>query len=555
MAYKRYIRKGGKLYGPYIYKSIRDKDGNVRNIYVGMPEKGRAKKIISDIFTLQKFHTTNKNILILVFSVLLILGGVSIILQPTGLVLKRDVITERIAVQWASDEMNEIAVSFPKEPESVFLSGHVEGNGSVRIYLAEGGSRFLVYELAELAERPPFTGMAISENVTEITEDISVTEEEVGETPVPEEEVEEEIEEIEGDVAEENQTGEGPDEITVPEGQEIPDEGDEENVTEEETLIYPEPNVTEEEVPEEITGEIPEELLNETPSEEEAEAIQEILPVNETEADEEINVTPPMQIEPTEPEVPEVNESYPEAGENVTEAVNETEEEAEEIEEGNVTEGPEEPQANETITEEELVYYFTEACVETCTLPSIGNNVTFLIEAENGTSVFVEEVIYTFSEEEENSPPEASSDIPNITLKAGEIETLDLYLYFSDPDEDELEFTATSTEGISVDVEGSLASISSEENFTGEGLVTFTASDGISETSSNTFTVTILAEEVEKQPRIEVSITDPSGDINVSRDEPFMVTVEVTCLDADCGEVSLALDPVSIEDFGDHDEA
>ena len=34
MAYERYIKKNGKLYGPYIYKSIRDEKGNVKNIYV-----------------------------------------------------------------------------------------------------------------------------------------------------------------------------------------------------------------------------------------------------------------------------------------------------------------------------------------------------------------------------------------------------------------------------------------------------------------------------------------------------------------------------------------
>jgi hypothetical protein len=46
MAYKRYIKKNGKLYGPYIYKSIRDKNGNVKNIYVGMgkPEKQKESK-------------------------------------------------------------------------------------------------------------------------------------------------------------------------------------------------------------------------------------------------------------------------------------------------------------------------------------------------------------------------------------------------------------------------------------------------------------------------------------------------------------------------------
>lgn len=35
MVHKRYIKRGGKLYGPYFYKSIRTKDGKVKNIYLG----------------------------------------------------------------------------------------------------------------------------------------------------------------------------------------------------------------------------------------------------------------------------------------------------------------------------------------------------------------------------------------------------------------------------------------------------------------------------------------------------------------------------------------
>ena len=44
MAYERYIQKNGKVYGPYIYKSIRDKDGNVKNIYVGRGKHPEEKK-------------------------------------------------------------------------------------------------------------------------------------------------------------------------------------------------------------------------------------------------------------------------------------------------------------------------------------------------------------------------------------------------------------------------------------------------------------------------------------------------------------------------------
>jgi len=35
MVHKRYIKRGGKTYGPYYYKNVRDNNGNVKSIYLG----------------------------------------------------------------------------------------------------------------------------------------------------------------------------------------------------------------------------------------------------------------------------------------------------------------------------------------------------------------------------------------------------------------------------------------------------------------------------------------------------------------------------------------
>ena len=35
MTHKRYVIKNGKFYGPYLYESYRDKDGNVKKRYLG----------------------------------------------------------------------------------------------------------------------------------------------------------------------------------------------------------------------------------------------------------------------------------------------------------------------------------------------------------------------------------------------------------------------------------------------------------------------------------------------------------------------------------------
>ncbi len=45
MVHKRYIKKGGKVYGPYFYKTVRDKDGSVKNIYLGSVEKEKKSVV------------------------------------------------------------------------------------------------------------------------------------------------------------------------------------------------------------------------------------------------------------------------------------------------------------------------------------------------------------------------------------------------------------------------------------------------------------------------------------------------------------------------------
>ncbi|MDP2947432.1 MAG: hypothetical protein Q8N88_04920, partial [Nanoarchaeota archaeon] len=43
MSYKRVIEKKGKSYGPYIYQSYRDKDGNVKKRYLGKVKNTERK--------------------------------------------------------------------------------------------------------------------------------------------------------------------------------------------------------------------------------------------------------------------------------------------------------------------------------------------------------------------------------------------------------------------------------------------------------------------------------------------------------------------------------
>ncbi|MBD3247176.1 hypothetical protein GF378_00990 [Candidatus Pacearchaeota archaeon] len=49
MVHKRYVRKNGKLHGPYLYKSYRDKNGKVRKKYLGKAEETDKKIVFMSI--------------------------------------------------------------------------------------------------------------------------------------------------------------------------------------------------------------------------------------------------------------------------------------------------------------------------------------------------------------------------------------------------------------------------------------------------------------------------------------------------------------------------
>jgi|TARA_B100001971_G_C18153527_1_gene517215 hypothetical protein len=52
MVYKRYVKRGEKIYGPYYYLSFRDGNGEVRKKYLGTkePSKELIDEVIVEIF-------------------------------------------------------------------------------------------------------------------------------------------------------------------------------------------------------------------------------------------------------------------------------------------------------------------------------------------------------------------------------------------------------------------------------------------------------------------------------------------------------------------------
>ncbi|MBU2589540.1 MAG: hypothetical protein KKB39_02135 [Nanoarchaeota archaeon] len=82
MVHKRFIKRNGKIFGPYYYKSVREKDGKVKNIYLGSTTP--SSKLIKE----KKQHSRILLVLILVFGMLgvIFFSGVSDVI-PTGAVV------------------------------------------------------------------------------------------------------------------------------------------------------------------------------------------------------------------------------------------------------------------------------------------------------------------------------------------------------------------------------------------------------------------------------------------------------------------------------------
>lgn len=92
MVYKKYIKRRGKLYGPYYYKNIRDKHGRVKNIFLGKKIPKNTRFIDRNISTIGAFSV--------MFLILLILLHYNI---PTKKIFQR------------SPNLNWVSSSLPNE--------------------------------------------------------------------------------------------------------------------------------------------------------------------------------------------------------------------------------------------------------------------------------------------------------------------------------------------------------------------------------------------------------------------------------------------------------
>ncbi|MFQ5647803.1 MAG: hypothetical protein ACE5FW_01070, partial [Candidatus Aenigmatarchaeota archaeon] len=286
--HKKYIRRGGRKFGPYYYTTIRDKNGKVCSYYLSRdPEEARIKEQELKARELKSRTQSRVQIplrpIIALLLVVCALAAVFTGLNMTGLVISGEVLSYTQDLDVTAEQPQTLDWQLEEAPESfhvqsVKLSGSLIGNGSARVYIENpSGERYTVFDSESVRTSGlDITGYVIAEPPAEP---------ELTETLPEEPELPEETSEEETPPPEEGQPPEEPEPPTEPET--LPEEpvpaedtagpgpviAEPKNATTPET---PEENATAPEPPEEnIT--IPENETNITLPEENV-----TLPENET---------------------------------------------------------------------------------------------------------------------------------------------------------------------------------------------------------------------------------------------------------------------------------
>ncbi len=162
---------------------------------------------------------------------------------------------------------------------------------------------------------------------------------------------------------------------------------------------------------------------------------------------------------------------------------------------------------------------YTWACFTTDSVNNINRSVNRSITAN-----YSDTVVPTFS------------DIANMTIIQGNNVSLDIN---ATDDFSFACFSVNDTTNFQIDCDGSLS------NKTYLDTTLYNLNITINDTYGNQVS-DLMWVNITPRPQIGFSLVTPTGNINVTQNTTFTVTVEVTCLNADCGEINVSLDPKPI---------
>ncbi|MFH0798007.1 MAG: putative Ig domain-containing protein [Candidatus Woesearchaeota archaeon] len=135
MVHERFIKKGDKVYGPYLYKSVRDEEGKVKNIYLGIKEKkiGIAILILFSVSLLliatNSIATSYDSIVILKENGIETERGYLLKNDENSLSLKLDSSNNGITVKGIKDVSPNLVVNFKKPVGTIFKTDIISVDG------------------------------------------------------------------------------------------------------------------------------------------------------------------------------------------------------------------------------------------------------------------------------------------------------------------------------------------------------------------------------------------------------------------------------------------
>ena len=162
MVYAKYVKRGKKRFGPYYYKSVRDKKGKVRNVYIGTkPHSGNPEK--SEQAGKPRLSAMKISLLAVSLFLLLFFGFE----YSSFFIARENVYTQQINLVANENTSQNWIPENPGNLTSFRISGSIIGNGTARVYLKSKDNTYLVFDSSRLelinftAEESPLTGFSI----------------------------------------------------------------------------------------------------------------------------------------------------------------------------------------------------------------------------------------------------------------------------------------------------------------------------------------------------------------------------------------------------------
>ena len=400
MVYTKWVKEGDKVYGPYFYETVRDEDGKLRTLYLGTePPRREPEPDPLEVTPHRDSHSSDITATALAILFVLLFGY----LNFTGFLASIPVShTQDANLIFDHSQNYTLEMEFPGNLSSLSLSGAIVGNGSVRVYLGIPGKNLLILDSESLSDHDssqpslPVTGRLINLSTSNEALNFSGNDSLIDDNASKSTEVRllldnqtasvQSLEKNETQYTDKNKT--------------YSQENESQAMDLNESSY-----ISEKDAPPAVPGSIPHEKPNEKYASQAYENL--TLPTNPVQENATQNATTPSEnaTHPGEPQ----NLTVP--GENTTATPDQTTNESVFLTQNdtNITLPQETPAEQPKIDKKRR---YSSVCEETCLMEPVDlENLTLIIEAENGTEIRIQEIEFTLEQPVLNNtdlPPRGS---------------------------------------------------------------------------------------------------------------------------------------------------